>query len=58
LRNRARRARRKMAVAHTQPTRGQTAQHGASGRERMADSGMSQDESFTGGCAARGGGPR
>jgi hypothetical protein len=37
----------------TQPTRSRTAQHGASGRERVADSGMSQDESFTCGRAAR-----
>jgi len=37
----------------TQPARSQTAQHGASGREGVADSGMGQDESFTCGHAAR-----
>jgi hypothetical protein len=40
----------------TQPTRSRTAQHGASGRERVADSGMSQDQSFT--CVRHGGGQR
>src|ERR1017187_700526 len=37
----------------TQPTRSQTSQHGASGRERVADSGMGRDESSTCVRAAR-----